>query len=66
MVWVYSNVWVYSIVRVYSIVWVYAIVWVYSLRLIKAPLFWEIVVQIILKAIQGHCSMKMKLGCWGR
>jgi hypothetical protein len=44
------------------------IVWVYSLRLsvIKGPLFWEIVVQIILKAIQRHCSMKMKLGCWGR
>jgi uncharacterized membrane protein len=33
-----------------------------SLRLclIKGPIFWEIVVQIILKAIQRHCSMKMK------
>jgi hypothetical protein len=29
---------------------------------IKGPLFREIVVQIILKAIQRHCSMKMKLG----
>jgi hypothetical protein len=32
----------------------------------KGPLFWEIVAQIILKAIQRQCSMKMKLGCWGR